>query len=120
MTITRVRTLNVPVSDQDKAKTFYVDTLGFDVLADNDMGPTRWLEVAPPGAETSLVLGSHATMPPGSQKGVVLTTSDVDGDCARLRAAGVELEGPDDMPWGRQATFHDPDGNGFVLVLSTG
>lgn len=93
------------------------DTHGRTIPAapDDAMGPMRWLEVAPPGAATSLVLGSHPAMTPGSQQGVLLTTSDIDGDCTRLRDAGVELEGPDDMPWGRQATFRDPDGNGFVL-----
>ncbi|AYY12096.1 glyoxalase [Actinobacteria bacterium YIM 96077] len=115
MAITQIRTLTVPVSDQDQAKDFYVETLGFDLVADNTMEPMRWLEVAPKGATTSVVLGLHPDMTPGSQRGVLLVTSDIDTDCKRLRQAGVELDGPVEQPWGRQATFSDPDGNAFVL-----
>ncbi|NEE03813.1 VOC family protein [Phytoactinopolyspora halotolerans] len=115
MTITHVRTFNVPVSDHDRAKAFYAEQLGFDVIGDDVMGPVRWLEVTPPGAATTLVLGGHPEMTPGSLQGVLLTTDDIDADCTRLRQAGVEIEGPVDQPWGRQATFSDPDGNGFVL-----
>ncbi|NDL60659.1 VOC family protein [Phytoactinopolyspora mesophila] len=115
MAITHVRTLNVPVSDQDRAKAFYTESLGFHVVVDNSMGPMRWLEVAPHGAATSIVLGAHPDMIPGSQQGILLTTNDIDRDCEQLRAAGVSVDGPEDQPWGRQASFTDPDGNGFLL-----
>jgi predicted enzyme related to lactoylglutathione lyase len=45
-----------------------------------------------------------------------LETDDLDAECARLRAAGVPVDGPHERPWGRDATFVDPDGNVFVLV----
>ncbi len=115
MTIDSVRTMTVFVSDQDKARDFYVDVLGFEVKADRSFGDNRWLEVGP-AAGTSLVL--HTPFPgatAGTAQGTLLASSDVDADVARLRAAGVAVEGPSDMPWGRQATFADPDGNGFVL-----
>jgi catechol 2,3-dioxygenase-like lactoylglutathione lyase family enzyme len=53
-----VQTLTVPVADQDRAKDFYVGTLGFEVVADNQAEPMRWLQVAPTGAATGLVLGA--------------------------------------------------------------
>lgn len=115
MTIDSVRTMTVFVSDQDKARDFYVDVLGFEVKADRSFGDNRWLEVGPP-AGTSLVLHKpFAGATAGSTQGTLLASSDVDADVARLRAAGVDVEGPSDLPWGRQATFADPDGNGFVL-----
>ena len=44
MTINKVQLFSVPVSDQDRARDFYVDVLGFELLADTEMGPDmRWL-----------------------------------------------------------------------------
>lgn len=116
MNITQVQTLTVPVADQDRAKDFYAGTLGFEVVADNQNGPMRWLQVAPGGAATGLVLAALPDFEPGSLQGVILTTGDIDGDCKRLREAGVVVDGPHRQPWGTQATFADPDGNGFVLM----
>ncbi|KAE8765771.1 VOC family protein [Georgenia thermotolerans] len=119
--ITHLQVVSVPVSDQDRAKAFYVDTLGFELRRDNPMGPgQRWVEVAPPGAATSLTLVTwFPTMPPGSLKGLVLATDDVDRAVAELHERGVEFLDPlTDAPWGRWATFDDPDGNGWVLQQS--
>ncbi|WP_084957685.1 VOC family protein [Thermoactinospora rubra] len=116
MTITQVKVLTVPVSDQDAAKAFYAGTLGFQVLADNSDGPMRWLQVAPEGAATSIVLAALPGATPGGMRGLMLESSDLDADCATLREAGVAVDGPDRLPWGRQATFADPDGNEIVLT----
>ncbi|SFN89787.1 MULTISPECIES: VOC family protein [Actinomadura] len=117
MNITHVRSLTVPVSDQDAAKDFYAGTLGFEVVADQAAGPIRWLQLAPEGADTTVVLANHLPgVPAGSVQGLILETSDLDSDCARLRSAGVDVDGPQDLPWGRQATVTDPDGNGIVLA----
>jgi catechol 2,3-dioxygenase-like lactoylglutathione lyase family enzyme len=117
MTITHVHVLSVPVADQDRARDFYVNTLGFDLIAENPMGPDqRWIHVAPKGATTGLTLVTwFDTMPPGSLKGLVLQTPDLDAETERLRQAGVGITGPEDAPWGRFSTFDDPDGNGIVL-----
>ncbi|MGI5347120.1 VOC family protein [Streptomyces sp. CA-250714] len=120
MNITHAKTVTVPVSDQDRAKDFYVSTLGFEVLADQQMGPVRWLQVAPRGAETSFTLASaEQGFTPGTARGIILETSDLDADCAGLAQAGAAVEGPDELPWGRQATLVDPDGNSFVLATPT-
>jgi predicted enzyme related to lactoylglutathione lyase len=117
MNITHVRSLTVPVSDQDAAKDFYADALGFEVVIDQAAGPIRWLQLAPKGADTNVVLANHLPgVPPGSLQGLMLETSDLDADCERLRRAGVDVDGPQDLPWGRQATLTDPDGNGIVLA----
>jgi predicted enzyme related to lactoylglutathione lyase len=116
MTINQLKAMTVFVSDQDRAKAFYADRLGFDVRADRVVGDNRWLEVAPPKSETGFVL--HRPFPgttAGGTQGVVLASDDLDADCAALVDAGVAVDGPHDMPWGRQAIFSDPDGNGFVL-----
>ncbi|MEU8185493.1 glyoxalase superfamily protein [Micromonospora sp. NPDC049044] len=119
MTVTHVQLVSVPVTDQDRARDFYVDVLGFDLVWDNPMGPDggRWVQVAPKGAATALTLVTwFPTMPPGSLKGMVLETDDLDADVAHLRERGVEFESDiQSAPWGRYATLHDPDGNGIVL-----
>jgi catechol 2,3-dioxygenase-like lactoylglutathione lyase family enzyme len=118
MAITHLQLISLPVADQDRSRAFYVDVLGFDLVRDNPMGPDqRWVQVAPKGAATSITLVTwFPTMPPGSVKGVVLETDDLDGDVAALTAGGVTIEGGlQEQPWGRFVTFDDPDGNGIVL-----
>lgn len=115
--LTHVQVVHVPVSDQDRAKDFYVDRLGMSVIADLHMGPHgRWLQVAPAGAATSLALvpgdGSSA---PGSAT-LVFETDDIEEDVAQLRERGLDLpEQIEDMPWARAIRFTDPDGNNLVL-----
>jgi predicted enzyme related to lactoylglutathione lyase len=73
--------------------------------------------VAPKGAATSITLVTwFDTLPPGSVKGLVLETDDLDGDVADLTRRGVPIDdGIQDAPWGRYVSFDDPDGNGIVL-----
>ncbi|WP_188672536.1 VOC family protein [Subtercola lobariae] len=117
MTITHVQLFSVPVSDQDRARDFYVDTLGFDLVSDVQMSPDmRWMLVSPPGSQTAITLVTwFDTMPPGSTKGIVLETDDLDGEIERLRTHGLTISAPERAPWGTFVTFDDPDGNGIVL-----
>lgn len=122
MGITAVQLFSLPVSDQDRAKAFYVDVLGFEPVADVAMGPgVRWVQVRPPGGATSITLVTwFDTMPLGATKGTVLETDDLEGDIARFGGSGVDIPGDIEVaPWGRFVTFDDPDGNGIVLQQST-
>jgi predicted enzyme related to lactoylglutathione lyase len=118
MNITHASFVTLPVTDQDRALCFYRDVLGFEVTADLQMPPGRWLQVAPKGARTVFTLSGPGMgdFEPGSARGIMLVTTDVDADCARLAEAGTEVQGPDDLPWGRMASFRDPDGNGLMLI----
>ncbi|MGW4512647.1 VOC family protein [Streptomyces sp. NPDC004393] len=118
MTITHASFVTLPVSDQDRALRFYTELLGFEVTADRAMPQGRWLQVAPEGAQTVFTLSGPdmGGFRPGEARGIMLVTTDVDADCARLAAAGVSVQGPDDLPWGRMASFQDPDGNGLMLL----
>jgi predicted enzyme related to lactoylglutathione lyase len=116
--ITKVHLLSIPVHDQDRALEFYVNVLGFDLVSDTPMWPAvRWVQVAPKGAATSITLVTwFETMAPGSTKGLVLSTDDLEGDIASLESKGVHIDGAiQEQPWGRFVTFDDPDGNGIML-----
>ena len=117
MSLTRIEVLSLPVTDQDRAKDFYVGALGFELVADNQMGPAqRWVQVRPKGGQTSITLVTwFDTMPPGSLKGLVIQTDDLEGDVEALAARGMELSEIQSAPWGRFVTFDDPDGNGLIL-----
>jgi catechol 2,3-dioxygenase-like lactoylglutathione lyase family enzyme len=119
--ITQLGTIMVPVNDQDRALEFYVGTLGFEKRSDSPYGRgDRWVEVAPPGADTTIAL-----VPPregeaaGIQTRIGLNTEDVDADYADLRARGVDVDEQvmrmgDPVP--PMFFFRDPDGNQLLVV----
>jgi catechol 2,3-dioxygenase-like lactoylglutathione lyase family enzyme len=115
----------VTVADTDRAIDFYVDKLGFEKVVDVPMGDAgRWVEVAIPGATTTIAL---APPPPGQeagggQTGICLDTKDVDADHAALKAAGVDVD--DEVTrWGGPIPpmfwLRDPDGNSLIVVEPT-
>jgi catechol 2,3-dioxygenase-like lactoylglutathione lyase family enzyme len=121
--ITNVAVVGVFVSDEDKALDFYVNKLGFEKRADEPMGDgLRWIEVAPPGATTRIVLtrgyGDWSQEKVGQFAGIVFEPDDINATYQELSARGVEFtEPPTAQPWGGvQALFKDQDGNTFVLV----
>lgn len=119
MSVTQILRISIPVSDQERSKGFFRDAVGLDVLGDNPvpMGENaRWIELAPKGARTSLVLTNWLGMLPGALQGIMLETQDIDDQITRLKRAGITVDGPHATPWGTQASFSDPDGNGFVLT----
>src|SRR5919198_3558306 len=119
--ITQVGTVIVPISDQDRALEFYVDKLGFEKRTDTPYGESeRWIEVAPPGATTTIALvPPREGEPTGIQTRVGLTSEDIDADHADLRARGVDVD-PEVMRMGDPVPpmffFRDPDGNNFLIV----
>ena len=120
-TITHARTVGVPVRDQEKAREFYTETLGFEVRRDEPMGPhTRWVELAPNGGQTAIVPYTPSGAEPriGHFTGIVFGCMDAEATYRELSARGVEFtERPTKQPGGgKMAQFRDPDGNTFVLV----
>ncbi|MGZ8581286.1 MAG: VOC family protein [Actinomycetota bacterium] len=115
--ITRVGTVILPVSDQDGALELFVGTLGFEKRLDGEFAPgQRWIEVAPPGAETTIALVAQ-----GASEGVEISfaTDDAEADHAAMLAAGIEADAElirmgDGVP--SMFTFRDPDGNRFRMV----
>ena len=120
--ITGVRTVSIPVTDQDRALEFYRSTLGLEVRMDATYGPgQRWIELAAPGADTTIALA-----PPdpgqscGVDTGIRLLTSDAEADYETLRSRGATIEG-ELMRWPNvPAMFmlRDPDGNLLRIIES--
>jgi catechol 2,3-dioxygenase-like lactoylglutathione lyase family enzyme len=111
--VTHIGTVIVPVADQDAARDFYTGTLGFEVRVDAPFPGGRWLEVAPPGAATSLALV------PGGGGELSFATTDAAADHAALLAAGVDADAElirmgEGVP--PMFTFRDLDGNRFRVV----
>lgn len=115
-----VRTINVPVSDQQRALEFYTDKLGLETRVDVTYGRgQRWIEVAVPGATTTIALAPpnrEGTV--GVDTGIRFRTSDAQADYEEFKSRGVPVEG-DIMRWPdvpAMFTFRDLDGNLLYVV----
>jgi predicted enzyme related to lactoylglutathione lyase len=107
----------VPVSDVDRAKSFYVDQVGFNADYDQQVSDEiRFVQLTPPGSACSIALGVGITdAPPGSVKGLQMKVSDVDQARSELVERGVEVGEVQDFPWGSFVFFNDPDGNAWAV-----
>ncbi|MFI6887406.1 VOC family protein [Streptosporangium canum] len=115
--VTGVRTVSVPVDDQEQALRFYVDTLGFTVLRDESIPTGRWIELAPGGDNVVVTLEQAA---PDVTRGPItirFTTDDAAAAHAALNAAGVDID--EILQWPGvppMFAFRDPDGNAFSIT----
>ena len=140
---TKFEIVVIPVSDVDRAKEFYGGRLGWRLDADYDNGSDfRVIQFTPPGSGCSVIFGKNVTAAaPGSAQGLYLIVSDVAAAREELLGHGVEVSevfhnegvyaGPDEpYLFGRLrvsgpdpehrsyrsfASFHDPDGNGWLF-----
>src|SRR6201991_4506484 len=99
----RLELVQVPVSDVDRAKAFYVDQVGFDAEHDHQVSDElRFVQLTPPGSACSISLTSGAhEMAPGSIEGLQLVVADVEKAREELLSRGVEASEVQDFPWGR-------------------
>lgn len=113
----RIELIFMPVSDVDRARTFYGETLGWPVDHDQTVDEqVRFVQVTPPGSACSIAFGRGlTTMEPGTQHSIQVVVGSADEALADLTGRGVEASGVDEQPWGRFVTFHDPDGNRWTL-----
>ena len=113
--ITDVRTVAIPVADQQRARDFYTGALGFQTRLDAPLGGGRWVELAPAAATTSIALVTGAAT--GVDTGIRFTTADAAADHQALFAAGVDVEDLLQYP-GVPPMFslRDPDGNRLYVV----
>jgi len=127
--------VGVWVHDQEEAKEFYTEKLGFELRQDNtlaEFGNYRWLTVGPPGQPDVNIILSHPGPPAldaetaeqllqlvtrGALGPGILRTDDCRKTCAELEARGVELtQQPDERFYGIDAAVRDPSGNEWRIV----
>jgi catechol 2,3-dioxygenase-like lactoylglutathione lyase family enzyme len=117
----RIELIQVPVSDIDRAKSFYVDGVGF--TADHDYqvnDDLRFVQLTPPGSACSIALTSGVhQMAPGSIEGLQMVVDDAEASRKELADRGVEVSDVQAFPWGDFVFFKDPDGNGWALQALT-
>ena len=121
----------LPVSDVDRAKTFYVEKVGFNLDVDHRPSETfRVVQMTPPGSACSITVGTGITdATPGSVRGTHLVVSDIEVARAELLDRGVDVSEirhlessgwvpgphPDRSDYESFVDFSDPDGNSWVL-----
>ncbi len=119
MTIKRFRSVAVVVSDENKAKEWYRDKLGFEVQDDQQ----NWIVVAPSGSSSGIHLCSGFPLEPGNT-GILFFADDIESTCQELKQRGVEftreLGGSEWDENLKYAMFKDPDGNEFWLMTKYG
>ena len=113
----KLELVQVPVSDVDRAKAFYVDAAGFNADHDHVVSDElRFVQLTPPGSAASIAIGKGLSgMEPGSVEGLQLVVSDIEAARDALAGGGVEVSEVQDFPWGRFVFFSDPDGNGWAV-----
>lgn len=109
----KIELVGLPVSDIERAKTFYGDTLGWPVDHDHVVSETvRFIQVTPPGSACSIAFGLGVSeMAPGSLKALQVVVASAAEAHADLTARGIECSEIDVQPWGSFVHFSDPDGN---------
>jgi catechol 2,3-dioxygenase-like lactoylglutathione lyase family enzyme len=102
-----VETVMLPVTDQQRAKEFYLN-LGYSVIVEAPMGQGEtWLQMGLKGGGATISLGSFAA--------VICETENIQREVKELKSKGVEVGNVDDTPWGKFAWMKDPDGNSLCL-----
>jgi lactoylglutathione lyase len=120
--INKIGKITIYVQDQEQAKDFWVNKLGFVIKGEFPMGPgATWLEVGPSEDEfTTLVIYDKALMEKQNPSAVahpsiLFSTSDVESAYEKMKQNGVEVDDLLKMPFGTMFNFKDQDGNTYLL-----
>jgi len=113
----RLELVQVPVSDVDRAKSFYTEKAGFNADHDHRVSDeVRFVQLTAPGSACSIAIGTGLSeMRPGSVQGLQLVVSDIEAARSELVKRGVEVSAVQEFPWGSFVFFNDPDGNGWSV-----
>jgi catechol 2,3-dioxygenase-like lactoylglutathione lyase family enzyme len=129
--INNISLVTLYVTDQDEAKRFYTEVLGFSEGTDTTMGDFRWVTVCHPDhpelevtlmqpgppLDDAMAEAVRRALAAGNMGGFGLRTSDCHKDYEDLVSKGVEfMQPPADRPYGIEAVMRDNSGNWLVLV----
>jgi predicted enzyme related to lactoylglutathione lyase len=112
----RLELVQVPVTDVDRAKAFYVDKVGFNADHDHTVSDEiRFVQLTPPGSACSIAIGTGLSkMQPGVE-GLQMVVADIEAARAELVERGVEVSEVQEFDWGSFIFFSDPDGNSWAV-----
>lgn len=121
--INKIGKITLYVSNQEKAKDFWVNKLNFVVKTEMPMGPgMKWLEIAPKEEEfTTFVIYDKKLMkeqkPDANVENpsIILSTSDIQKTYDEMQEKDVEAGPLLNMPYGKMFNFKDQDGNEFLV-----
>lgn len=120
--INKIGKITIYVQNQEQAKNFWVNKLGFVVKGEYPMGPeATWLEVGPSEDEfTTLVIYDKALMEKQnpaavSHPSILFSTNDIETTYKKMKQNGVEVDELLRMPYGSMFNFKDQDGNIYLL-----
>src|SRR5262245_38627196 len=106
----------IPVTDVDRAKTFYVEQAGFVLDHDHDIGGgVRFVQLTPVGSACSIAIGSGLTESPPGSASAQIVVADVHAARDELLARGLEVGEVQTFDWGSFVFFADPDGNRWAV-----
>ncbi len=113
----KLELISVPVSDVDRAKTFYAEKVGFNLDHDHVVSDAiRFVQLTPRGSACSIAIGTGISdAVPGSARGLQIVVTDAAAAREELLGRGVEASDVQEFPWGKFVFFSDPDGNGWAL-----
>jgi predicted enzyme related to lactoylglutathione lyase len=113
----KIELVAIPVSDVDRAKSFYTQKVGFNADHDHTVSDElRFVQLTPPGSACSIALGTGLVdTQPGSVQGMQMVVSDINAAHKELVERGVEVSDVREFPWGSFVFFSDPDGNGWAV-----
>ncbi|MEU9861812.1 VOC family protein [Streptomyces sp. NPDC047971] len=116
----KLELIGVPVTDIERAKTFY-EKVGFHLDHDFPVSDDiRFVQMTPPGSACSIAFGKGITqMKPGSLDNMQVVVTDIEAAHADLKRRGIEVSDIDDQPWGSFVFFADPDGNRWAVQQTT-
>jgi lactoylglutathione lyase len=122
MMINKIGKITVYVQDQEQAKDFWLNKMGFVLKLEQPMGPNAtWLEVGPSEDEfTTIVLYSKSAMEQHKPSAVahpsiLFSTNEIESSYEKMKENGVEVDDMLRMPFGTMFTFRDQDGNEYLL-----
>jgi lactoylglutathione lyase len=119
--INKIGQVMLYVNNQDESRDFWTQKLGFEVIAEETNGPMRWIEIAPKGAATSIVLHSKefiAKMNPEMNLGtpsIMYHTENFDELYSDLKNKNIKVGEIMEHPAGRVFNFADNEENYFAV-----
>ncbi|OZM58022.1 glyoxalase [Lottiidibacillus patelloidae] len=120
--INKIAKVSIYVEDQEQAKDFWLNKVGFEIKLEQPMGPDfSWIEVGPSDSNgTTLILYSKVAMQQQqpskvSHPSILFSTTDIESAYEKMKQNDVKVGDMMRMPYGTMFAFYDQDGNDYLL-----